>query len=224
MDAAPKKEELKTEKQKPEEKPTEEIVASNVVIKTTGNVEVIDQTAPQEDEKKKEDPLVEFKEKMSREEHSDFGAPQKKNFMWPILFIFIIAICLLAGIFLYKHGINVNGKIDVEKPSPTPVVTVEPTKTVDLSQYEIEILNGSTVNGEAGRQKTNLEEEGFTVSSVGNADNTDYTDTVIKAKKEVSADFVNKLTTTLESSFTVTKEVLADDAAVPVIVVLGTKK
>jgi hypothetical protein len=224
MDTAPKKEELKSKEQKPEEKPTEEITASNVIIKTTGNVEVIDETAPQEEKRQKEDPLVEFKEKMNREEYSDFGAPTKKNFMWPILFIFIIAICLLAGVFLYKNGININNKIDVEKPSPTPVVTVEPTKAVDLTQYEIEVLNGSEVSGEAGRQKASLEEEGFTVSSVGNADNSDYTDTVIQAKSEVSKDFVDKLEAFLEDSFTVTKEELSDDASVPVIVILGIKK
>jgi hypothetical protein len=232
MDAAQKKQEekieekapeVKAEKQKSEEKSTQEIIASNVVIKTTGDVEVIDETAPQEEKKQKEDPLVEFKEKMNKEEHSDFQAPAKKNFMWPILFIFIIAICLLAGVFFYKNGIN-NKKIDVEKSSPTPVVTVEPTKAIDLTQYEIEVLNGSEVNGGAGRQKANLEEEGFTVSSVGNADNTDYTDTVIKAKAEVDKAFVNKLKTFLEDSFTVVKEELSDDASVPVIVILGTKK
>jgi hypothetical protein len=215
MDAAHKKQELK---------PEGEINASNVVIKTKGDVEIIEETAPQEVKVQEKNSLVDFKEKMIKEEHSDFNAPSKKNFMWPILFIFIIAIGLLVGVFLYRSGVSNSKKIDVAKISPAPVVTVEPTKAVDLAQYKIEVLNGSEVDGEAGRQKASLEGEGFAVSSVGNADNSDYTDTIIKAKSEVDKAFVGKLKTFLEDSFTVTQEELSDDASVPVIVILGIQK
>jgi hypothetical protein len=149
----------------------------------------------------------------------------RKNFMWPILFIFIAAAALLVGIFLYKQGAFSN-IVKIATPSPTPTLTSVPAKeaVVDLTKYEIEIQNGSEVSGEAGRQQTSLEEEGFVVSSIGNADNSDFTDTIIQAKTEVDKAFITKLKTVLSDSFTVTTETLATDSSVPVIVIIGTKK
>ena len=58
-----------------------------------------------------------------------------------------------------------------------------------------------------------------------NADNSDYTDTIIKAKTEVDKDFIAKLKSVLSSSLTVNAtESLSEDSSVPVVVVIGTKK
>lgn len=171
-----------------------------------------------------EDPLNDFKEKMVKEEFTSFDNAPKKNYLWPILFIFIAAVVLLSGIFAYKQGIFKAVKINVPVATPTPTAIPVPTIAPDLTKFEIEILNGSGVNGEATRQKLSLTTEGFTISSVGNADNSDYTNTIIKAKAEVDKSFVAKLKSTLESSFTtVTEEVLSDTSSVPVVVILGTK-
>jgi len=164
---------------------------------------------------------------MTEEEKNPvFNMPPKKNFMWPILFIFIIAVLLLGGIFIYKQGVNKNGKINVVTLSPTPASAPTPTKTeVDLSKYEIKILNGSGIDGEAGRQKANLETEGFTVSSIGNADNSEYAETVVQAKEIVGLDFLDKLKGTLEASFKIgEQEDLADDADSDVVIIIGSSK
>ncbi|MBF8249460.1 MAG: LytR protein [Candidatus Levybacteria bacterium] len=198
-----------------------EIIAQDVVIKTTGNVEIIEKASSQTSTT---DPLSDFKEKMVEEESLSSGNAPKKNYMWPILFIFILAIALMVGIFVYKQGIFKGVKVNVVTLSPTPTITPEPTKAIDLAQYEIEIQNGSGVEGEASRQKLSLTAEGFTISSVGNADNSDYTDTIIQAKKEVNKDFIVKLEGILGDSFTVGEtEVLSDDSSTPVIIILGTK-
>jgi len=232
---------IKPEEPKKEEKSTlndagikEEILASDVIIKTTGTVEVIEEIDSREDksEKKKSeesaspaDPLTEFKQRMNKEELDLPFASEKKNYMWPILFIFILAIALLAGIFIYKQGIFKKEKVDVASVTPTPAVTAEPTKAVDLTKYEIEIQNGSEVSGEASRQKTNLEEEGFKISTIGNADNSDYTDTIIKAKKEVDENFITKLKDFLNNAFTVGEtETLPEDSSASIVVIIGTKK
>jgi hypothetical protein len=172
-------------------------------------------------------PLSDFKEKV--EEEMNMPAKPQKNYMWPILFIFIIAIVLLAGVFAYKQGmfkgVGEKAKVVTVSPTPTSAVTPSPAKTVDLTKYEIEILNGSEVGGEASRQKTNLEEEGFIISSIGNADSSDYTDTIIKAKTEVNKDFIAKLKSVLGSAFTVGEtESLSEDSSVSVVVIIGTKK
>ena len=170
-------------------------------------------------------PLNDLKEKV-KEELSMPDTPSK-NYMWPILFIFIIAMVLLAGVFAYKQGIFKKGEVNVVTLTPTPAITIEPTKTikVDLTKYEIEILNGSEVDGEASRQKTDLEKEGFTISSIGNADISDYTDTIIKAKAEVDKNFIAKLKSVLNNTFTVGEtESLSEDSSVPVVIILGVKK
>ena len=207
------------------EKPTEPVVVADVVTETTERIEVIEEVTP--NEPKSEDPLTEFKEKMTEEEKNPvFNMPPKKNYMWPILFIFIIAVLLLGGIFIYKQGVNKNGKINVVTLSPTPASAPTPTKTeVDLSKYEIKILNGSGIDGEAGRQKANLETEGFTVSSIGNADNSEYAETVVQAKEIVGLDFLDKLKGTLEASFKIgEQEDLADDADSDVVIIIGSSK
>ncbi len=169
------------------------------------------------------DPLAEFKEKMSEEESSNIR-PQK-NFMWPILFVVFLALAMLGGIFIYKQGIVSRQKVNVVTLIPTPTLTPEPTKTVDLKKYKVKILNGGSISGEAGRQKDSLEAKGFTVSAIGNADNSDYTDTIIQAKEEVDKDFIAKLKSSLEETFTVGEiKALSDDASTPIVVVLGTKK
>lgn len=205
----------KKQEAKPEKKAAESVVISDVVTQTTEKIEVIQEA----------DPLTDFKEKMAEEERPLSDSPQEKNYMWPILFIFIIVLVLLAGVFAYKQGIFEKEKIDVVSISPAPTIEPSPTITIDLTKYEIEIQNGGGVSGEAGRQKTSLEEEGFTVSSIGNADNSDYTETIIKAKKTVVKTFLDKLKSVLGNTFTVgTVEILSEDASTPVVVIIGTKK
>ncbi len=211
----------KHEADKEEEAKKEPVVVSDVVTETTERIEVIEEVSPDEP---KEDPLASFKEKMSEEESlPPDDVPGQKNFMWPILFIFIIALVLLGGIFLYKN--TKTQKINVVTLSPTPTLAPAPTKTIDLSKYPLRILNGSGIDGEASRQKSSLETEGFVVSSIGNADNSNYSNSIIQAKKEVDKDFITKLKNVLENSFTVgDADSLSDSASTPVVVILGTKK
>jgi hypothetical protein len=195
-------------------------VVSDVVIESTVSAEVI------EVPKASPDPLAAFKEKMSEDEHMPYNTKPQKNFMWPILLIFIIAILVLGGIFIYKKDTIGGEKINVETINPTlaPTSTPEPTIAPDLTKYEIEILNGSEVNGEAGRQQINLEEEGFTVSSTGNADSSGYTTTIIQAKEDVDEAFLVELRKALEASFVLgDQEVLPEDADSDVVIILGSE-
>jgi hypothetical protein len=201
---------------------TEPITTSDTATETVEAAEIETDDKPSS----QADALKDFKEKMSEEELFSEDEPRRKNFMWPILSIFIIAIILLIGIFAYRQGMFKVTKVNkVAITTPTPAITAEPTKTVDLKKYEIEILNGSGVAGEASKQKDSLETAGFTISSIGNASNSDYKNTVIKAKTEVDKAFIAKLKSALESAFTVgDAEVLSDDSPVPVVVILGAKK
>jgi len=211
---------------KKHEEPKEEpVVISDTVTETTERIEVIEEVTPAAaPSAASADPLIEFKEKMTEEEESPISdMPPEKNFMWPILFIVFLAIAMLGGIFVYKNNMK-SEKVNVVTLIPTPTVIPEPTKTIDLSKYSIKILNGSGVDGKAGRQKTNLEGEGLTVSTIGNAANSDYTATIIQAKKEVDKVFLDKLKSVLEESFVVGEiEELPEDADSDVNVIIGSE-
>lgn len=217
--------------QRVEESKPESVVVSDVVTETTERIEVIEEVTPEETKpdpsaSSGQDPLTDFKEKMNEEEDQPVSsAPAQKNFMWPILFVVFLALAFLIGIFLYKQGMNKGTQVNVVTLTPTPTAIPQPTKAVDLTQYEIQVLNGSEVDGEAGRQRDSLEGEGFIVSSVGNADNSDYTETIIQAKADVDSAFLSKLKSVLGDTFTVGEtETLPDDASSPVVVIAGTKK
>lgn len=201
-----------------------EPVVADAVIKPAEQIATTEGVSPQPGPS---DALADFKEKMKESEKMPaFSAKPQKNFMWPILFVFVAAILILGGIFVYKQGIGTNKEtgVNVVTLSPTPTAIPQPSPVVDLTKYEIKVLNGSEVEGEAGRQRTNLEGEGFVVSGVGNADDSDYTKTIIQAKKEVEAGFLDKLKSALEKSFIVAEtEKLSEDSDDDVIVILGSQ-
>lgn len=218
------------EEQKPEESKKESVVVSDTVMETAERIEVIEEVTPESEEKTTidpaaRDPLADFKEKMNEEEYSTSDMPPKKDFMWPILFVVFLALAFLIGIFVYKQGMNKGTQVNVVTLTPTPTVMPQPTKTVDLTQYEIKVLNGSEVSGEAGRQKESLEAEGFTVSSIGNAAKSDYTKTIIQAKKEIESGFLDKLKSVIEESFVAGEiEELSEDEDSDVIIIIGSSK
>ncbi len=113
------------------------------------------------------------------------------------------------------------------KPTPTSAPTPIPSPTakpVDLQSVSIDILNGSGVSGEAGKVKTSLTTDKFNVTSTGNADNNNYTKTVIAAKKTVDPAYLTQLKTELKKTFDVDTTVasLPSSATTDVTVTLGS--
>jgi len=136
---------------------------------------------------------------------------------------------LLGGIYFYQKNINM-----VSQPTPTPEAIGTPTITPSaspsaklvLTKYPINIQNGSGIPGVAGDAKSLLTKAGFSVSGTGNADNYDYTDTVIKVKSDVPAEFISKLITTLSGIYKVSTktESLPDTSKDEVVVIVGSSK
>ena len=63
--------------------------------------------------------------------------------------------------------------------TPTPKATSTPTPTTSKSTITMRVLNGTTTSGLAAQVRTTLQSAGFTVQSIGNANNQTYTSTVI---------------------------------------------
>lgn len=152
-----------------------------------------------------------------------------------IIVTFLAFLFGLSGIigfyYISKYqDLNITGFMSNFGAQPTPTLepTEEPTPTeapVDLEAYTIKVLNGSGITGEAAKTKTALIDAGFKVGTTGNADNSDYTQTVISVKKSVPEGYVKQLKEQLEKSYSVepSVETLSDNPeGIDVVVTIGS--
>lgn len=108
-------------------------------------------------------------------------------------------------------------------PTNTPSPTSEP---LDLSKYNIKILNGSGITGAASELKESLTGEGFTVTTTGNAATSNYTDTTVYANKDVNPKYLEKLKSFLKQSYTLASDSADSDESTTgadITIVIGTK-
>ena len=146
----------------------------------------------------------------------------------PILIGIVVGV-LTAGSIIFFYNSRNNLALG---PTPTPTEAVsqtpEPTSTPsiidDLALYDIIVLNGSGTSGEAARIESLLEDKGFSVLDVGNAANSNFTDTIIQTKEGVPQTFIDKLESVLSETYTVeVNDILLDeDEESDVIVIIGS--
>ena len=152
---------------------------------------------------------------------------KKKN---PVLYFLIISfvafvtgIAFMAGIYYAMPDKNFfampnvpalpGGAQPTATTAPSAPATATPVATVKNSDYTISVLNGSGIRGEAAKARAALEEDGFTVGTVGNADSSDVVKTQIVYKKTVSADAITKLKAVLGKTYSLEKETQLPTAA-----------
>ncbi len=149
----------------------------------------------------------------------DFSAEtEKPNFFK--LFLITIGVALIVAaiagsLYVYFSGIS---KTKKQSPSQTPSSTLPPTPTQTpssttpspspipaekLSSLKINILNGSGKIGVASNAKSLVEKVGFKVTSTGNAQTFDFTDTIIQVKGTIDASIVDLLKQALSSNYQV---------------------
>ena len=207
----------------PEEKEREE--------KEVGIEEDSPKEAPQsEEEKTEEAPFRSFSRLSEKNEN------KKSNiwfFIWVVLITFILGLAVITGVYYFTSNkeikplsLNFNFKFGSPTTTPTPIPTSIPTPTTepaDLTAYTVKILNGSGVTGEAAKLKAKLTTAGFKVGVTGNADSSDYTKTVIEAKKDANQDYIKALIEELKKSYEIEaniKTLPASDAS-DIIVIIG---
>ena len=104
--------------------------------------------------------------------------------------------------------------------SPTPYA-LPPTPSPVLSDISFEVLNGSGIEGQAGKVADLLKEKNVTQITTGNADNYNYAKTIIRIKKEYTS-FGKELETLIQTKFELDKsEELDSGAAFGVQIVVG---
>lgn len=178
---------------------------------------------PEPSEEKKEEaiaptmPIVNQPEMPSVEPvtmDNDSVEVSKKKSRLPLLLLIFLFLLLLGGGLFYAYSRNMLtlsflGSSTTQKPAPSKTQHVASTPTpkpVDLTKYKVSVLNGSGVAGEAAKVKSSLTEAGFSVTTTGNADTSDVTDTIISAKATVDEGYLTKLTDTLSKTYKVSSE------------------
>ncbi|CAN5283270.1 hypothetical protein BH10PAT1_BH10PAT1_3590 [soil metagenome] len=161
---------------------------------------------------------------------NDEGKKEKGAFLKIFLITFfatLLAFLLAGGIYVYLTGVK---SVPGMKSTPTPIATNEPDATptpapdVDVSTYKISVLNGNGGIGVASALKTIIEKDGFKVTDTANADNFNFTDTLIEAKSTVSPDAVAKLKTSLDSNYSVKiGDPLDATSAYDIVITVGSK-
>lgn len=135
------------------------------------------------------------------------GEDSKVSAFWVFaLVLFIIASLVGGGVLIFKAGVE-KGKLEAgatpesaatTTPSPTASSSVE-VKREDL---KVQVLNGTGKAGVAGAAKEYLEGLDYKDVETGNADSSDFSETVISIK-DAKKDFLETLKTDLAKKYKV---------------------
>lgn len=160
---------------------------------------------------------------------------EKKGGKLKAFFIALVIVMILGaiggGIYYYTTRVSNqdNSTVTPTTDLPTPTFTPTPTESpepVELSDYSVEVLNGSGVAGKAGVIATLLEEEGFASADAANADNQDYTDTLVLMKADIPEGVFTELERILGKDYVLelSSDKLDEDSEYDVQVILGSSE
>lgn len=157
----------------------------------------------------------------------------KRGKVWLSTFGVTIVLAIIAGVLIYREGVRKSDlksqaeeltRADSTQQNISPTIAEIPDEAA-ISEYQIMILNGSGIRGEAARVRDLLEKEGFNVISIGNSKQADYIKTVIQVKKDTSRMFVAMLKSSLEKTYTLDDVAeLSENEEVDVVVTIGKIK
>jgi len=152
------------------------------------------------------------------------------KFFLVTFFATLLAFLLAGGIYVYLTGVRPMSLSQKQAATPTPMASSEPipsstpASNVDLTTFKINVLNGNGGVGVASGAKTVIEKAGFKVTNTGNADNFNFTDTMIQVKPSVSADIVAKLKNALSTNYSVKiGDPLSSTSSYDIVVTVGSK-
>lgn len=137
-----------------------------------------------------------------------------------------IALAVGVSLVVLVRGPQTFTSMIPAKPTPTAVPTVLPTAapvvTLNRKDIRVKVLNGGGVVGAGSKMKAFLEDKGYTVSDVANADSYTYETTEIKVKAGSEA-MGKMLSDDLKADYSLgsTSGQLADSASYDAEVIVG---
>lgn len=159
----------------------------------------------------------------------------KKNTSLVYVGVTVLLVTLLGGLGFWKlssrtvdeNSPNVlSEQVNTEQPPMVeqPIVEEPVVAPAELNRSDLvlRVENGAGIAGIAGEAQTFLEEKGYKVEGIGNADESDRTTTLLKFK-DSKKDFEKMLVEDLKGSYTITVEYgLAETDAYDVLMVVGS--
>lgn len=167
------------------------------------------------------------------------GIDRDKMPFWVMFLAFLVGLSLgaglIGGIFYFKSHVDKLNSLS-GTPSPKPVLSLapaplesntasssaSPVSKPDLSQYTVQVLNGSGIKGEAAKVEALLKEAGFTNIKTGNASRYDYEETEVSLKKGVETALMETITKALEG-YSI-KELTTSSPIYDILITVGSKK
>ncbi len=153
----------------------------------------------------------------------DSGSSMKPLFVWSLV---VIGIALLTGGILLVAAKGFQGLPIAAKPTPTPTLAPTPTSApiANRADMKVQVLNGGGVAGSGSKMKAFLEEKGYTVADVKNADAFSYETTQILVKSGKDA-YLALLKKDLGEKYTLgtAAAALAADSTFDAQVIVGKK-
>ncbi|OGG30610.1 hypothetical protein A2973_04000 [Candidatus Gottesmanbacteria bacterium RIFCSPLOWO2_01_FULL_49_10] len=143
--------------------------------------------------------------------------------VWVVV-VFGVAVVTAGGLTLAVRGKNALPSF-VLRPTPTPTSTPVPKPTPAAAKREdisVQVINGGGVSGSGGKMKKLLEEKGYTVKDVDNADEFTYkkTEILVKSGKDL---YLSLFEEDLKDDYTIgsTSATLPDDSPYDARVIVG---
>lgn len=156
----------------------------------------------------------------------EVGSKKKPVWLW-LIASFLIAGAGMTWFLVWKQTKTESAKSPESTQTavtPTASPAATPEIKLDLAQYQIRVLNGSGISGEAGRVKVILEGAGFVVKNTANADSYDFTSTEITYSSNVNTAWLEKLKTELAKKYALKEPVIGKITGADVEIVVGSSK
>lgn len=156
------------------------------------------------------------------------NTPRRLKLNYSILVLIIFFLLSLIGAFLLRDKIYqmfgiVISEDNREDYAQTLDLDSQPTQPeLNLSEYKIQILNGSGIDGEAEFAKSVLEKEGFMIESFSLAERSDYERTEIKIKKHLPEELFNRIDRVLDNYYEIENQstVLDDTSQYDAVIII----
>lgn len=197
------------------------------------------------DEQENEIEEIEIENDYEFEQETDIGPMAvTKKLPGPLVLVsgVVLLIAILGGLIYYFHSKTTESRTsllsgdsqlaDVNEVIPEPTAAPEPDSVAGLvvlpaplSDYNVTVLNGSGVVGEAGYVADILFAEGFEQVSTGNAEEQDHTSTTVYLKKSLPKEVSDLLSELLGEEYDLEFDqgFIDQDGQVDIRIVVGAK-
>lgn len=181
-------------------------------------------------------PEIKFDQDSEPKDNNQTKTKSNKGLFISLAITLVVGGSLTGGI-LYSRSATTNQDIRSQAAETTPTPTLalpssieqsedrDTPEEISLSDYSLQVQNGSGTAGQAGVVDELLQAEGFEAADTTNADSYDYTKTEVQLKKDTPESVFNAIDRALNSDYDVTTgDVLDEDSKYDVIVIVGAKK